>query len=96
MQQLLKNSKWTNLQFELFRIIKKNIKESASREGSNAHMYKYNRPNILESMEDMLIVWLQDLMHKRVPKEHWCYTWASPWILSTFKQQWCMKLSTKQ
>ena len=26
-----------------------------------------NRPNILESIEDMLIVWLQDLMDKRVP-----------------------------
>ena len=35
--------------------------------GSHAKFCKISRKVDVEVMEDMLIVWLQDLMHKRIP-----------------------------
>lgn len=45
----------------------KSIRESASRMGTHAQHCKISRKVDIEVMEDMLIIWMQDLIHKRIP-----------------------------
>lgn len=43
------------------------ILESSKRLGVHAQALKTSRSAIIEKMEDMLMVWIQDLVHKRIP-----------------------------
>uniref|UniRef100_A0ABD2XK06 HTH psq-type domain-containing protein n=1 Tax=Trichogramma kaykai TaxID=54128 RepID=A0ABD2XK06_9HYME len=43
------------------------IRESAKSLGKHAENCKISRSPLMEKMEDMLIIWLQDLMHKKIP-----------------------------
>ncbi|KAL7293042.1 hypothetical protein TKK_0013486 [Trichogramma kaykai] len=45
------------------------IRESAKSLGKHAENCKISRSPLMEKMEDMLIIWLQDLMHKKIPIE---------------------------
>lgn len=46
---------------------KQKIRESASKLGPHAKFCKISRSDKIEKMEDMLIMWMQDLIHKHVP-----------------------------
>ena len=46
---------------------KKKIIDSASKLGPNAKFGKISRSEKIEKMEEMLIMWMQDLIHKHVP-----------------------------
>ena len=50
-----------------FRDHKKKIRDSASKLGPNAQFCKISKLETIEKMEDMLIMWIQDLIHKHVP-----------------------------
>ena len=46
---------------------KDNIKQSASNLGQHAHLSKVSRNRNVSKMEEMLLIWIQDLIHKNVP-----------------------------
>ena len=43
------------------------IRESAKVLGRHAEFTKVARHNLIEKVEEMLIIWIQDLMHKKIP-----------------------------
>ena len=43
------------------------IRESAKTLGKHAEHTKRSRCNLVEKTEEMLIIWIQDLMHKKIP-----------------------------
>ena len=52
------------------RSIRKNeqkIRQSASKLGSQAKFIKISRDENIEKLEDMLLIWIQDLIHKKIP-----------------------------